>query len=509
VTGSLTAGQKVADPTGANSFVAVFDAQGEQVWKAQDDQNFPNQATGVAFGAGGAVYVTGQSGTTAAPLGSQSPSSSYLQVFSAKGVQTFDTQIAAGGANTSAGVALDGTSLYVAGVQNGHAVVTQYDVSNPAAPSLVATRDLGNLQGGNVAGIAVANGTVYVAGSTHNGALSAGTVTNPASGGLDAFAATLSPGLAPAPTDAIAYYGGAGDDHVSAMSVSGGQVWIAGSSTGALPGEPAIGAHDGFIAALDGATGAATYARRFTGLDGQVAPASISVAPTGASVLDQLGLPQGVVDGPVSDLITAATGVKAGDSFQIVANGGAPTTITIQAGDTMASLASRIAQATGFEVNAATTFAPGGATALEIKPASPAAVVQLIDGPAGADALAGLGLKPGLVADTQSSNGVTTLQNSGKPLYGLGLPASLDLSSAADVKTAQVQLAGAISVVEQAYQNLKNAATPAAVLALQKAQASGGQAPAYITSQIANYQNALYRLTGGQAPSSGLASLFR
>jgi hypothetical protein len=506
VTGALAAGQTVNDPSGANSFVAVFDSQGNHVWKAQDDGATPNQATGLAFAADGSVYVTGQSQTSSVPGG---PTDSYLQVFSTTGVQVSDTQIAAGSANTSAGVAVDGSNVYVAGVQNGDAVVNEYDVSNPSAPTLVATRDLGSLQGGNVVGLAVQNGQVYVAGSTHNAALSAGTVTSAASGsGLNAFAAQLSTGLAPSGSDSIAYYGGSGDTRATAMTVSGGDVWIAGTVSGDLPNEPAIGAKDGFIAALSPSTGSVDSAQRFTGLDGQVAPTSIAVAATGASVLDQLGLPQGVVNGPVSNLVTAATSVKAGDSFQIATNGGAPVTVTVQPTDTFTSLATRIAQATGFNVKVTAAPAASGATALEIQPASPATTVKLIDGPKGTDALAELGLTTGVVADTSQKKGATVLAGAGTPIYGLGLPASLDLSSAADVRTAQVQLAGALSVVERAYQNLKTAATPAAVLALQKAQANGGGVPSYISSQIANYQSALQRLTAGHAPSNGLSSRF-
>ena len=71
-----------------------------------------------------------------------------------------------------------------------------------------------------------------------------------------------------------------------------------------------------------------------------------------------------------------------------------------------------------------------------------------------------------------------------------------------------MQLAGAVSVVENAYQYLKNAATPANVLALQKAQTSGAT-PTYLSSEIANYQSALTRLTAGSSSSdSGLTSLF-
>ena len=514
VTGSLTANNQVNDPTGANSFVAVYDSTGNQTWISQDDGVTPNQANAVAFGADGSVYVTGSEQTTTAPQGSQGPSNSFLQVFSTKGVRVASTQIAAGGPNTSNGIAVDGTNVYVAGVQNGDAVVNEYDLSSPNAPTLVASRDLGSLGGGTIAGVAVQNGTVYVAGNTRNTALNAGTVTSAAPGsGLTAFAATLSTGLAPATSDAIAYYGGAsGDTKATGMTVANGDVYLTGSATGDLPGEPAIGATDGFVAALNVGTGTVDYAQRFTGLDGQVAPTSIAVAPTGASVLDQLGLPQGVVDGPVSDLVTATTGVAVGDSFKIAVNGGAPVTITVQATDTMASLATEISKATGFIANATTSPAGGGGTALEIKAAYPGSTVTLIDGPAGSDALAALGLKPGVVADTSEKNGATVLAGSNKPIFSLGLPPSLDLSSAADIKTAQVQLAGAVSVAEAAYQHLKNAATPANVLALQKAQTSG-TTPKYLSNEIANYQSALTRLTAtatssGSSSSSGLSRLF-
>ncbi|MFI4933097.1 MAG: beta strand repeat-containing protein [Caulobacterales bacterium] len=509
VAGPLTTGQTLNNPTGTNSFVTVFDPQGEQVWSQQRDGLSANQANAVAFGADGSVYVTGQTqpGVGTDVLGPQAPSNAYLQVYSPTGVQSSFTQFGGGTANVGSGVAVDGSNVYVAGTQDGRAVVSEYSVSNPAAPSLVATRDLGDLQGGNVVGVAVQNGTVYVAGSTHNGALAAGTVTSAASGGLDAFAATLSTGLAAAPSDAIAYYGGAGDESVSAMTVSNGDVWLTGSTTGALPNEPAIGAHDGFVAALNVGAGAVDWSQRFTGLDGKVAPTSIAVASAGASILDQLGLPQGVVDGPVSDLVTATTPVKAGDSFSIAADGGTPVKVTVAADDTMATLATKISRATGFTVNVSTQTL-GGSTTLEIQPLDASSTVTLSNGPAGADALSELGLKAGILDKTVTQNGRTVPADGKGQIYGLGLDPTLNLGSAAAINHAKAQITAALSVLKGAYQNLLTAATPANVLALQKAQAATGKVPAYLTSQIANYQAALNRLTGSQNSNASLTSLF-
>ena len=131
VTGSTVANDVVNDPTGSNSFVTVFDSQGDQVWTQQNDGLTPNQANGVAFGTNGEVYVTGQAQTTTALQGPQGPSNSFLQVYSPTGVQVSSTQIATSGSNTSNGIAVDGSDVYVAGVQNGDAVVTEYDMTNP------------------------------------------------------------------------------------------------------------------------------------------------------------------------------------------------------------------------------------------------------------------------------------------------------------------------------------------------------------------------------------------
>jgi len=507
VTGPLTTGQTLENPTGANSFVTVFDSEGNQVWSHESDGVTGNQANAVAFGADGTVYVAGQSATAYnGALTPSVPSSGYLQVLSSTGTEVSDTAIGTTGSNSGVALAVDGTNVYVASIQNGDAVVNQYDASTPSAPTLTASRDLGDLQNGNIAGIAVQNGTIYVAGSTHNGALAAGAVTSAYSGsGLNAFAATLSTGLAPASTDSVAYYGGAsGDTTAQGMAVSNGEVFITGSATGALPGQPAIGAKDGYAAELNVAAGTVDWSQRFTGLDGQVAPTSISVASSGASVLDQLGLPSGLVDGPVSDLLTASGAVKVGDSFGIATNGGSTTKITIQAGDTMQSLAREISRVTGSQVNVSLKQT-ATANELVIQPLDPNSTVTLSDGPAGADALAGLGLKAGILYDTTKQGGTAPADGKG-PVFGLGLSPNLDLASATDIKHAQSQLAAAMSVIKSAYQALKTAATPANVLALQKLQATQGAAPAYLTAQIASYQSALSRLTAGQTSTTSVGA---
>ena len=226
------------------------------------------------------------------------------------------------------GLVVDGNSLMTASVENGHAILRNFDISS-GTPTLSATRDLGDLQGGDITGLALNGGQLVVAGTTSNGALAACTVTRAASGGDDAFAAQVSENLAAAPSDAIAYYGGTGNDKATSLAVSGGQVWIGGQAGTDLPGQPAVGIKDGFIAQLDISTGTIVNSERFTGKDQMAAPTAIAVDTTGSSVLDRLGLPKGAIGGDTSQQLTAQSSLRPGEQFTVATGtGGPPTTIT-------------------------------------------------------------------------------------------------------------------------------------------------------------------------------------
>ena len=62
-------------------------------------------------------------------------------------------------------------------------------------------------------------------------------------------------------------------------------------------------------------------------------------------------------------------------------------------------------------------------------------------------------------------------------------------------------ITGAMSAVMQAYQDLASPPTMASE-ALAAAQNTGGSVPTYLTSEIANLQAGLNRLTGGSSSSS-------
>jgi len=484
--------------TNTDSFVTLYDASGQEVWTERRGAKLDDEADAVAFGADGTVYVAGRSKSALPSGGALSGGwDSYIEAFKADAagkVQTLFTQ-SYGTANNDkpAGLVVDGSSIVVAGVENGRGVLRRFDVSG-AAPTLTATRDLGDLQGGDIAGLALDGGQVVVAGSTRNGALAGGAVTRAYAGGLDAFAVRLSAGLGPDAADAVAYYGGTGDDKAAALAVSGGKVWIAGTAGTDLPGQAAVGLRDGFLASLDVAGGTVDWSRRFTGKDRQAIPTAIAVAPSGSSVLDRLGLPQGALPLGVSQQLTANSSIRAGDQFTVAIDGGLPATVTVDAKDTLETLATKVRRATGFRI-AVDIVTVEGARRLQIKPQSSHSTVEIGAGKTDHDALEVLGLTPGVLRSTTTNDdGKLVPADGGPQFYGLSLDRDANLSSAEQMKHAAAEIATAMGVIRTAYKDLVAAATPKSAT---KSPTITGQAPAYLTSQIANYQAALARLTGG------------
>jgi len=80
-------------------------------------------------------------------------------------------------------------------------------------------------------------------------------------------------------------------------------------------------------------------------------------------------------------------------------------------------------------------------------------------------------------------------------MYGLGLASDLNLKDTVQVNHVLAELASAINVVKAAYKDLVAASQPKGVATA--AATPSGPVPAYLTNQIANYQAALDRLTGG------------
>jgi hypothetical protein len=375
--------------------------------------------------------------------------------------------------------------------EDGRAVLRRYDVSG-ANPVQTSTRDLGDLQGGEITGLALDGGEVVVAGSAGNPALAAGTITRAHSGGSDAFAARISSSLGPG--GSIAYYGGAGDDRATALAVgAGGEIWLAGAVGTDLPGfADKIGTKDGFLTRLDVAAGTVEWSRRFTGKDGRAAPTSIAVDNQGSSVLDRLGLPQGQLDLSDSPRLTAASALRAGDQFTIKTGQGSARTVTIEAADTIDTLAQKIRRNSNFQAKVTVTSL-GGQRSLRIEPTTPRQMIEFALGKDGKDALELLGIPEGVLRKTTTVDGKTLPADGKSMLYGLGLPSNLNLNNDVERKHAIAEIGQAMGVVRKAYIDMKAAASPPPP---PSAAAISGKVPAYLNNQIANYQAALDRLGG-------------
>ena len=491
-----------------SAFVQVFDPTGAPSWS----QTIPasdgtSSAAGVAFGADGSVYVSGTTTGSINDQVQQGASDEFIQGFKPDGTATFTSQFGSAGVNTAAGLAYDASTnaLYTAGSENEQGVVRRFDLNGTLAPTLAATRSIGGVDG--LTGIAVANGQVVVAGDVSAATLNVATVAKPYTGLADGFVASLSTDLTASSADTVNYLGTPGSTTTATgLAVSGGVAYVTGAIVGdpnSLSGENGA---EGFVTGVSTTTGATTYSTTFTGKGGQAAPSAITVADGGASILDQLGLPDGAINAANSSLITANTAIQAGDALYVRTSPNGPqTAVTITATDTLTTLATKINGALG-PYGAATVLAVGGNSELEITPANAGAYIELDSQPANpdpllnptkgapVDVLGALGLSAGVVRTVKTINGLTDVSQLRE--YGLSLPTNLDLTTAAGAQAAVVALDAAIGTVQQAYQDL---VSPPTMASEQAAQASNetGSVPAYLTAEIANYQAGLDRLTGG------------
>lgn len=501
VTGALEPGQSGDVATEVDSFVTVFDAKGQELWTQRRGARAADEATSVSFGANGAVYVGGRA-KSAIPGGTSVGGwDGYVQGFSAsqlypgaaytvtsKGVSQFGTT----GEDSVQSVTVDGSNLYAAGVEDGRLIVRRFTLDSNGAATLASSRDLG-LASGEVAGVAVSGGRVIVSGTTRNNALDVGTITNAHAGGTDAFVIALEGDLTASANDRLTYLGGAGDDTAADVKVQDGKVWLTGISNrpeGAEDKDPT----QGYLSRIDPLTGAVEWTRTWAGDGDKAAPMTLAVASGGASVLDRLGLPKGEITQIDTKKLVDATSLRAGDRFFVSpAGGGRQIAVTIEARDTLQTLARKIEQASNMKLKVTITaesaaLAEGtqGQTALQAglqrlsitaRDGKVGAVISA--GEPGRDALAGLGLSAGFIGAAGATGE--------KKTFGLDLPKTLSLTDADTIKTAGIRLQAAMKAVRDAYRSLAPVSATASAT---------GTAPAYLTAQLANYQAALSRLGG-------------
>jgi hypothetical protein len=497
VTGSTTADivQGAVADGNADSFVAKYDSNGNQTWIKQLQTLSGNQANSVSVDSSGNIFIGGQvlSGVISRGQVAQGSSDAYLAKLDSKGNIVYEKQFGTSGKDQVAATATgaDG-SLYVASVQNGHAIVSKY-ANGDATVAPVWQTDLGDLQnGGGIGGLTVSGNQVYVSGTTQNANLTAGgaaSIANANSGGTDAFVFNLTDAGTSASPSFVSYVGTGSTDKGGAVTVAtDGTIYLTGTTNGTFAGQTRnIASVSNQFATSLTAGGAINWTRQFGGSDGQSTGSGIAIDAQGASVLDALGLPRGTITLNQSVDLTSQTSLRAGDTFQIKLEGTAErtATITIENGETLQSLATKINIQLQTNGKASVNFG-SGIEGLKIA-VNPGVTVQLIAGPTDFDALARLGIAPGTLTSASTSGAASSgTSGSATRAFGLGLGTSFDLSTKSGSNLARSQLLSVLSAIQTAYQKTNAPPIPATGPGIRN-----GTVSPYLQSQIASENLAL------------------
>ncbi len=484
----------------ADTFVAKYDTNGNQQWVQQIPTLAANGANSVSVDASGNIYIGGQvNGTIGSGQTSAGGQDAYVAKLDSNGNIQYEQQFGTSGSDAVGATAVGPNgSLYVASVQNGQAVLSKYANGDATKPP-VWTENLGALgTGGSIGGIALANGKVYLSGTTSSTNLTSGgtaTVVGSPSGGLDAFVASFTNSGSSVTADTLTYVGTSGTDTAGGLTVdSAGNVYLSGTTTGTFNGQNrnVQGTQNAFVAQLSG-TGTINWVQQYGGASGTSTGSSVVLDPTGSSVLDALGLPRGTIDINQSVDLTSASTLRPGDSFQIqiTRNGATSTqTITIGTGETLQSLVDKINNAMVFAGSASVTYANGG-NALKIS-VNKGVSAKLIAGPQNFDALARLGIAAGTISNSTTSKSTSSSSNSATsapPVFGLGLTGStLDISTSTGAGVAKAMLFNAMNEITTAYRQIN--APPASAGSVAPTQ-NQGPVSTSLTNQISSYQLAL------------------
>ena len=479
---------------GTDSFVAMFDASGKELWTARRGASANDEALAIAFAPDGSVIVAGKTESALSGQVSAGGADAYVRGYSASGLEMFTRQFGGGGADAASALVVrdngsGGIDIFTGGVEDNRGVVRSFSYSSGAGFSVGATRDLGYFYKSAINALAIDGSSLYVGGEIGADRLTLSNTARGAVAGQEGFVARIDADLTSTGLDRATYLGSAQDDAVKALAIVNGAVYAAGVTGGVMAMSGAANTPMSFLTRL-GADGDTEWMRTFTSAGGTVKLTSLAVDTNAASPLDILGLPKGALATNDAGALTARSALRAGDEFKIGVDGRRLTTVRIGEKDTLATLLVSINRAIG-AAGRAEIVKENGVERIKIAPRNGQAI-RIESGRAERDALAALGLTQGIVATNDAGRGALKT-------YGLGL-VGLKLDSATAITSAKAELSAAISIVRQAYDALLNPNAKElteAEKALETKRQNMGAAPAYLGTQLANYQAALARLTSG------------
>jgi hypothetical protein len=193
--------------------------------------------------------------------------------------------------------------------------------------------------------------------------------------------------------------------------------------------------------------------------------------------------------------------MRAGDFFSLKADNGAVRKVTIEAGDTLKTIATRMQGMLGASKATVTATVVDGVQKLSIT-MKPGHELELIPGGTDTDALAKLGIEPQRIATQATlSSSAPKVRPGGN--FGMDLSDALSLSTLDNAKISMKKIEEAISMTQTAYRSLYWDDGKARIVDGVKNTATGTQSTARESAQLANYQAALNRLNSGASSTLG------
>jgi hypothetical protein len=484
VAGTVTGSFNGTTSTDGDMVVAKYAANGDEKFSTVVRAGGADAAKAVTVGADGSVYVGGRSAT--------GNGDAFVARIDPNGKLAERRTLAGAGSDSINALAIDNDGNLLAVVNQGGAA----SVRKMSASAL--STDLGSIDLGtaDVRAIAVAaDGTIAVGGATSS-ALT-GSQVNAKSAARDGFVARIDSNLSGA---SITYLGSAADDQVDSIAFMGDDLYAGGRTTGNL-GATRLGPTDGFVARIDAATGAIEDTNQFGQTLLRTEPVRIAADKGGSNAISALGFGRGTINPAASERLTTQTAMRPGDTFSFKADSGAVRKVTIEAGDTLKTIATRMQGMLGASKGTVTATVVNGVQQLRIT-MKPGHELELIPGAADTDALAKLGIEPQRIATqaTLSSN-APKVRPGGN--FGMDLSDALSLSTLDNAKVAMKKVEEAISMTQTAYRSLYWDDGKAQMVDGVKNTATGTQSTARESAQLANYQAALNRLNSGVPSSFG------
>ena len=492
---------------GSDAFITKLTKRGDEVFTYQLDGFGESAGVSVAVDSNNDIYIGGYAKSAISATSGFGGGRDSL-VLKLDGTDGSLSSSAVIGASTDEeirgiGIASDG-NIIIAAEEDGDAVVRKLDATDLS--NELGSINLGSLGSGSIEGVTIDGSDIYVAGiTTVNGLAGDGGAST--AGGQDGFISKVSESGSVLSSGFTTYIGTSTTDTIADVSVNNGKVYVAGSTAGTLTGETSDGVNDGYVARIDASSGALEDQEQFGVSGSNLAVGGVAFTDKGNSVLNTLGLATGPATSFETRDITTQTSVRDGDHFYISIDGGRKIKIEIEDGDDFDDIARTINIAAVGSVEVSSSRTSEG-DKLKISTTDDGPSISLIAGAEGQDALEKLGLKVGTllskneVFDLDDEDDEYTEDDLGG-VFGLGLEGALNVADKTTAKYVLGLLDGAISTVQRAFRSLEFDPIKAAI---RNGQFQSAPPPPRIAAQIANYQDALFRLQSSNL--AGPSSLF-